>query len=64
MSAESDPIRMVRLLLDSEVINYLESGERLNLNTYLQKIQSSDSLDEKEIETMQKIFKKYRKYLA
>lgn len=64
MSAESDPIRTIQMLLDSDVINYLESGERLNLNTYLQKVQSNDSLDEKEIETMQKIFRKYRKYLA
>lgn len=64
MSAESDPIRMVRLLLDSDVINYLESSERLNLNTYLQKIQSNNSLDEKEIETLQKIFRKYKKYLV
>jgi hypothetical protein len=63
MSADSDPVRMIRLLLDSEVINYLESGERLHLSTYLQKIQSNYTPDGKELETIQKIFRKYKKYL-
>ncbi|HEY8110218.1 MAG: hypothetical protein ACHQW9_01510 [Nitrososphaerales archaeon] len=64
MSADSDPIRTIRLLLDSEVSNYLESGERLHLNTYLQKTQSNNSLDDKELEIIQRIFRKYRKYLS
>lgn len=63
MDTDPDPITTIRRLLDSEVSNYLESGERLHLVTYLQKTQSNNSLDDKEIETIQKIFKKYRKYL-
>ncbi|TBR12243.1 MAG: hypothetical protein EPO62_00315 [Candidatus Nitrosotenuis sp.] len=62
MSADSEPVRIIRLLLDSEVSNYLESGERMHLNTYLQKMQSG-SLDGKELEIIQKIFQKYKKYL-
>lgn len=63
MDADSDPITAIRRILDSEVGNYLESGERLHLVTYLQKTQSNNSLDDKEMEIMQKIFRKYRKYL-
>jgi len=63
MNADSEPIRIIQLLLGSEVSNYLESGERLYLNTCLQKIQSN-SLDEKELEIIQKIFQKYKKYLS
>lgn len=63
MSADSEPIRIIQLLLGSEVSNYLESGERLHLVTYLQKTQSG-SLDEKELEIIQKIFRKYKKYLS
>lgn len=63
MDADSDPIITIRRILDSEVGNYLESGERLHLVTYLQKTQSNNSLDDKEMEIMQKIFRKYRKYL-
>ncbi|MBI5378073.1 MAG: hypothetical protein HZA82_05560 [Thaumarchaeota archaeon] len=63
MSADSEPIRIIQLLLGSEVNNYLESGERLHLNTYLQKTQS-ESLDEKELEIIQKIFRKYKKHLS
>lgn len=62
MSADSDPIRTIRLLLGSEVSNYLESGERMHLNTYLQKIQSGP-LDGKELEILEKIFRKYKRYL-
>ena len=63
MSTDPDPIRMIHLLLGSEVSNYLESSERLNLNTCLQKTQSSNSLDDKELEVIQWIFRKYKKYL-
>lgn len=64
MSEDSDPIKTIQLLLDSEVSNYLESGERLRLNTCLQKIQSNNSLNDKEVEIIQRIFKKYKKYLS
>lgn len=64
MSEDSDPIETIQLLLDSEVSNYLESGERLCLNTSLQKIQSNNSLNDKEVEMIQQIFKKYKKYLS
>jgi hypothetical protein len=60
MSSDSDPIKMIHLLLGSEVSNYLESGERLHLNTYLQKAQLNNPLNDKELETMQRIFRKYR----
>lgn len=63
MSADSDPIRAIQLLLGSEVSNYLESSERLHLNTYLQKMQSGP-LDGRELEIIQKIFRKYKKYLS
>lgn len=63
MSADPEPIGMIRLLLGSEVGNYLESSERLHLSTYLQKAQSN-SLDDKELEIIRKIFRKYEKYLS
>jgi hypothetical protein len=63
MSTDSDPTRTIQSLLDSEVSNYLESGERLHLNTYLQKIHSNNPLDDKELEIIRQIFRKYRKYL-
>ncbi|QLH08938.1 hypothetical protein [Candidatus Nitrosotenuis sp. DW1] len=63
MSEDSDPIRMIRWLLDSDVSNYLESSERLHLSTYLQKTHSNDSPNSKESETVRRIFRKYRKYL-
>lgn len=62
MSAEPEPARMIQMLLGSEVGNYLESGERMHLNTYLQKMQS-DQLDDKELEILSRIFRKYSKYL-
>lgn len=62
MSAEQGPARMIQMLLGSEVGNYLESGERMHLNTYLQKMQS-DPLDDKELEILSRIFRKYSKYL-
>lgn len=63
MSTDQDPLRMIHLLLGSEVSNYLESSERLHLNTYLQKTQSGNSLDDKELEVIRRIFRKYKKYL-
>ncbi len=62
MSADRRPVEMIQTLLGSEVCNYLESGERLHLNTYLQKIESGP-LDGKELEVLEKIFRKYKKYL-
>jgi len=63
MSADSEAARIIRLLLGSDVTNYLESGERLHLGTCLQKMQSNDPLDDKELETVRRIFQKYEKYL-
>ena len=62
MSADSDPAGMIRALLGSEAVNYLESAERLHLGTYLEKIKT-DPLDHKETEILNRIFRKYRKYL-
>lgn len=62
MGADAEPTRMIRALLDSEVVNYLESSERLHLSTYLQKTQYG-SLDERELEILSRIFRKYKKYL-
>ena len=59
-----EPVRMIRLLLDSDVSNYLESGERLYLNTCLQKSQSGKMLDSKELESVHAIFRKYKRYLS
>ncbi len=64
MSSDSESIRMIHLLLGSEVSNYLESSERLHLSTYLQKTQSNNLLDDKELEIIQRIFLKYKKYLS
>jgi len=63
MSTDSEAAKIIRLLLGSEVTNYLESGERLHLSTCLQKMQSNNSLDDKERETVRRIFQKYQKYL-
>lgn len=58
-----EPIKIIESLLGSDVINYLESSERLYLNTVSQKIQLGNLLDIKELEKLEMIFKKYKKYL-
>ena len=64
MDDRQDPLATIRMLLDSEVCNYLESSERLQLGTCLQKSQSGQTLDDKELESIRAIFRKYRKYLS
>ena len=48
----------IHQILDSEVLNYLETSERLILKNALEK----DSISELEIENLGKIFIKYRKF--
>ncbi|HSA98821.1 MAG TPA: hypothetical protein VLF17_07055 [Candidatus Nitrosotenuis sp.] len=64
MSVDSEAVRIIRLLLGSEAANYLESGERLHLNTCLQKAQLNGALDDKELETVRRVFQKYQRYLG
>ena len=48
----------IHQILDSEVLNYLETSERLILKNALEK----DSISELEVENLGKIFTKYRKF--
>jgi hypothetical protein len=48
----------IHLILDSEVLNYLETSERLILKNALEK----DNISELEIENLGKIFTKYGKF--
>ena len=48
----------IHQILDSEVLNYLVTSERLILKNALEK----DSISELEIENLGKIFTKYRKF--
>ena len=67
--SEKDFLENLKKILDSEVTNYLETGERLILNNLLKKIHwNSDqpnlkNLSEKELSSLEKIIKKYNKFL-
>ena len=57
-------IKSLELILESEVINYLESSERLFLMNTLQKLETMNyELSENEQILSNKIIKKYNKFL-
>ena len=49
----------IQQLLNSEAINYLETSERLIFKTILE----SDTISQLERDNLEKIFRKYGKYL-
>jgi|TARA_B100001540_G_scaffold156479_1_gene138605 hypothetical protein len=49
----------IQQLLNSEAINYLETSERLILKNILEK----NTISKIELDNLEKIFKKYGKYL-
>jgi len=49
----------IHQILDSEVINYLETSERLILKNVLEK----ESISESELKNLDKIFTKYGKFI-
>ena len=56
-------IKSLELILESEVINYLESSERLFLMNTLQKLETKNyELSENEQILSNKIIKKYNKF--
>ena len=58
-------IKNLGLILESEAINYLESSERLFLMNVLQKLESQNyELSENEQILVNKIIKKYNKFLS
>ena len=58
-------IKSLELILESEVINYLESSERLFLMNTLQKLETMNyELSENEQILVNKIIKKYNKFLS
>ena len=58
-------IKNLELILESEVINYLESSERLFLMNTLQKLETMNyELSENEQILSNKIIKKYNKFLS
>jgi hypothetical protein len=60
----SEIIKSLELILESEVINYLESSERLFLMNTLQKLETTNyELSENEQILSNKIIKKYNKFL-
>ena len=61
----SEIIKSLELILESEVINYLESSERLFLMNTLQKLETTNyELSENEQILVNKIIKKYNKFLS
>ena len=58
-------IKNLELILESEATNYLESSERLFLMNILQKLDSKNyQLSENEQVLSNKIIKKYNKFLS
>ena len=58
-------IKNLELILESEAINYLESSERLFLMNVLQKLETKNyELSENEQILSNKIIKKYNKFLG
>jgi len=58
-------IKNLGLILESEVTNYLESSERLFLMNTLQKLETTNyELSENEQILVNKIIKKYNKFLS
>ena len=55
----SDAKNKVQQLLNSEAVNYLETSERLIIKNMLEK----DQISHTEYENLEKIFRKYDKYL-
>lgn len=54
-----DAKNKVQQLLNSEAVNYLETSERLIIKNMLEK----DQISHTEYENLEKIFRKYDKYL-
>ena len=58
-------IKNLELILESEAVNYLESSERLFLMNILQKLETKNyELSENEQILSNKIIKKYNKFLG
>ena len=58
-------IKNLELILESEAVNYLESSERLFLMNILQKLETKNyELSENEQILSNKIIKKYNKFLS
>ena len=58
-------IKNLKLILESEATNYLESSERLFLMNILQKLETKNyELSENEQILSNKIIKKYNKFLS
>ncbi len=58
-------IKNLELILESDATNYLESSERLFLMNVLQKLESQNyELSENEQILVNKIIKKYNKFLS
>ena len=54
----------IKILQDSDAVNYLETKERLFLQNILSELELEDfSLNEVQIQTLQTIFKKYKNFL-
>ena len=61
----TETIKNLGLILESETINYLESSERLFLMNVLQKSETKNyELSENEQVLSNKIIKKYNKFLS
>ena len=61
----TETIKNLGLILESEATNYLESSERLFLMNVLQKLESQNyELSENEQILVNKIIKKYNKFLS
>ena len=61
----TEVIKNLELILESEATNYLESSERLFLMNILQKLETKNyELSENEQVLSNKIIKKYNKFLS
>ena len=69
LGSENDSLGILKNILNSEVTNYLETGERLILNDLLKKIQwdsphpNLKNLSMNELSSLENIITKYKKFL-
>tara|TARA_B100000029_G_scaffold469735_1_gene507887 strand:- start:84 stop:263 length:180 start_codon:yes stop_codon:yes gene_type:complete len=56
---DSETKKIIQQLLNSEAVNYLETSERLLIKNILEK----STISQIELDNLEKIFRKYEKYL-
>ncbi len=62
---EDDPSRIIKALQQKEISNYLESTERLFLDTVIKnkQLRSKNKITEREAQELIRLFKKYKRFI-